>query len=111
MTPPSFTGLAVGEQFDVVDPDVPAAEGEQALRREIFEVSVVGRLRPDWTLERASAHVEALSTGMFEATAPGGYGAQGTNGSRRSGSPRTRWPRAWASCAIATTARSGCCSA
>ena len=78
VTPPSFTGLAVGEQFDVVVPMCVPREGVQALRREFFDVSVVGRLRPDWTPERASAHVEALSTGLFEATAPVGYGAQGT---------------------------------
>jgi predicted permease len=78
VTPPSFTGLAVGDSFDVVIPMCLPREGVQALKRELFEVSVVGRLRPGWTVERASAHVESLSTGLFEATTPVGYGEQGT---------------------------------
>lgn len=41
-------------------------------------MSVVGRLRPGWTIDRARAHVDALSTGLFEATVPVGYGNQGT---------------------------------
>ena len=78
VTPPAFTGLAVGERFDVVIPLCLPRGGEQELRREFFEVSVVGRLRPGWTIERATAHVDALSTGLFEATVPAGYGEQGT---------------------------------
>jgi len=77
VTPPSFTGLAVGEQFDVVVPTCLPRGGEQALKREIFEVSVVGRLRPGWTIDRATAHVDALSTGLLEATVPAGYGDDG----------------------------------
>jgi predicted permease len=78
VAPPVFTGLAVGEQFDVVIPLCLPREGEQALKRELFDISVVGRLRPGWTHERAAAHVDALSTGLFEATAPVGYGEEGT---------------------------------
>jgi predicted permease len=77
VTPPSFTGLAVGEQFDVVVPMCLPRGGEQELKREIFEVSVVGRLRPGWTLQQATGHVEALSTGIFEATVPTGYSPAG----------------------------------
>ena len=78
VTPPSFTGLAVGERFEVVIPMCLPPGGEQELRREVFEMSVVGRLRPGWTIDRATAHVDALSTGLFEATVPVGYGEQGT---------------------------------
>ena len=78
VTPPSFTGLAVGEQFEVVIPMCLPRGGEQELRREVFEMSVVGRLRPGWTIDRATAHLDALSTGLFEATVPVGYGEQGT---------------------------------
>jgi predicted permease len=78
VTPPSFTGLAVGEQFDVVIPMCLPRGGEQALRRELFDVSVVGRLRTGWTAERATAHVAALSAGLMETTTPVGYGEQST---------------------------------
>ena len=40
-------------------------------------MSVVGRLRPGWTLDRASAHFGALSTGILEVTAPTGYNDEG----------------------------------
>jgi predicted permease len=33
----------------------------------------MGRLRPDWTVARASAHLNAISPAIFEATVPPGY--------------------------------------
>jgi MacB-like periplasmic core domain len=47
---PRFFGLIVGESFDIalplcLPPDV---------RREIFDVSVMGRMKPGWTMDRAS---------------------------------------------------------
>ena len=39
---------------------------------------MIGRLRPRWTLDRAWAHLDALSPGVFEATAPTGYSARST---------------------------------
>ena len=68
VTPPGFTGLAVGEVFDVVIPQCLPHGSAANLRREFFEVSVVGRLRAGWTPERATAHLDALSAGLFEAT-------------------------------------------
>jgi predicted permease len=72
VTPPGFFGLAVGESFDVAGPDCPPKE----LLRQEFDISVMGRLRPGWTLERASAQLQAVSPGIFEATAPTGYSAK-----------------------------------
>lgn len=72
VSPPGFFGLAVGEAFDVARPLCRPAE----LRRQVFDVAVMGRLRPGWTLERVSAHLEALSAGIFEATAPTDYSAE-----------------------------------
>ena len=71
VTPPGFFGLAVGESFDIAFPFCQ----QQPLRREVFDVSVMGRLKPGWSLERASAQLSALSSGIFEATAPSGYSA------------------------------------
>ena len=48
------------------------------LRREVFDIAVMGRLRPGWTIERASAHFDALSAGIFDAMAPAAYGPQAT---------------------------------
>jgi len=77
VTPPGFTGMAVGEAFDVVIPLCLPHGSEANLRREFFDVSVVGRLQPGWTPERATAHLDALSAGWFEATVPAGYSAEG----------------------------------
>jgi len=67
VAPPGFTGLAVGDRFDVA---VPLCQPSGGLRREMFDVTVMGRLRSGWPVERASAHLDALSAGIFEATAP-----------------------------------------
>jgi predicted permease len=69
VTPPGFFGIAVGETFDIA---VPLCH-QPKLRRDLFDIAVMGRLRPGWTLDRASSHVDALSGGIFEATAPTGY--------------------------------------
>jgi predicted permease len=69
VTSPEFLGLAVGESFDIAQPYC----GE--LRREVFDAAVMGRLRAGWTIERASAHLGALSRGIFEASSPTGYTA------------------------------------
>ncbi len=71
VTPPEFFGLAVGQRFDIAFPFCHDKEGH----REMFDVSIMGRLRPGWSMERASAHMGALSSGIFEATAPTGYSA------------------------------------
>ena len=72
VTPPGFFGVAVGETFDIA---VPLCH-QPKLRRDLFDIAVMGRLRPGWTLDRASSHVDALSGGIFEATAPTGYSAE-----------------------------------
>ena len=72
VTPPNFTGIAVGETFDIV---VPFCRPNKEPRRDIFAYSVIGRLRPGWILERAAAHLEALSAGVMEATEIQGYGS------------------------------------
>jgi len=73
VTPPSFFGLVVGDQFDVAFPTCTPPNP----RREVFSFSVMGRLKPGWTIDRASAYFGSLSAGIFDATAPTGYSAQG----------------------------------
>src|SRR5215469_13088650 len=65
VTPPDFFGMVVGDSFDIA---LPFCQPPGVLRRDIFEVSVMGRLKPGWTLDRASAELSALSPGVFEAT-------------------------------------------
>ncbi len=47
--------------------------GEEELRRDLFDVSVMGRLRPGWTVEKASAHFGAIGPGLLAETAITGY--------------------------------------
>jgi predicted permease len=68
VTPPDFFGLSVGDRFDLALPLCRPTE----LRRDLFDIAVMGRLRPAWTVKRASAQLDAMSPGIFEVTAPTG---------------------------------------
>ena len=72
VTPPQFFGLVVGDNFDIA---IPFCQPKEALRRDVFDIAVMGRLRPGWTLNRASAELDAASPGIFEATALTGRSA------------------------------------
>jgi len=69
VTPPEFFGMVVGDSFDLA---MPFCQPNQPLRRDVFEVSVMGRLKPGDTIARATAAMNALSPGLFEATVPPG---------------------------------------
>ena len=76
---PSFSGLDVGTSFDVALPICSLATLQSTNasfdRRDVWWLTVMGRLKPGWTVERASAHLSAISRGLFEATVPNGYQA------------------------------------
>jgi predicted permease len=75
VSPARFAGLEVGDTFDVAVPVCAAALfGNSLERRDYFWLTVMGRLGPGWTLERASQELQALSPGILEATVPPGYG-------------------------------------
>jgi predicted permease len=69
VTPPGFFGMVVGQDFDIA---IPYCEPKEELRRDVFEVSVMGRLKPGETIQHASAEMDALSPAIFEATVPPG---------------------------------------
>jgi predicted permease len=69
VTPPSFFGLVVGDRYDLAYPTCTPPNP----RREVFAFSVMGRLKPEWSLEKATAYFNAMSPGLFERTAPEGY--------------------------------------
>jgi putative ABC transport system permease protein len=80
ITPPSFTGIDVGRQFDVAVPLCSEAliHGELSLidLRNGYWLAAVGRLKPGVTIEQANAEMAALSTGILEATTPPQYDAE-----------------------------------
>lgn len=72
VTQPGFFGMIVGERFDLAYPMCPVPNP----RRDVFQYSVMGRLKPGWDLTRASGYLASLSRGLFESTAPTGYSAE-----------------------------------
>ena len=76
VTPPEFFGLEIGKQFEVALPLCSAATWGNSLdQRNVWWLTVMGRLKPGWTLARASEHLRSLSASAFEATMPPGYEA------------------------------------
>jgi predicted permease len=78
VTPPGFFGLEVGKKFDFAVPlcsvSAYSPSGDAVLaRRDFFWLSVIGRLKPDWTVPRASAQLDTISPGIIEVTLPDGY--------------------------------------
>ncbi len=81
VTPAGFSGPEVGPRFDIALPmcslsalhpgDMPPFE-----RRDYFWLNVMGRLKPGWTVARASEQLQAISPGIVQATVPGGYSSR-----------------------------------
>lgn len=69
VTPPSFSGLIVGERFDIALPFCQSKE----VSRNLFDLTVMGRLRPGLTLSQASAQLAGMSPGIMAATEITGY--------------------------------------
>jgi len=74
VAPADFYGVEVGRYFDVAVPlcAEPIINGEdsQLKSRSGWWLSVMGRLKPGWSAERAAAQLRAISPGVFEATLP-----------------------------------------
>jgi putative ABC transport system permease protein len=77
VTPPSFFGVEVGRAYDVAVPlcAEPLSRGERSAldKTDVWFLSAFGRLKPDWTRERASAQLAAISAPIFEETLPARY--------------------------------------
>jgi putative ABC transport system permease protein len=74
VAPADFYGVEVGRSFDVAVPlcAEPLVNGEDSQLHSLtgWWLSVMGRLKPGWTMERAAAQLRAISPGIFEATLP-----------------------------------------
>ena len=79
IAPPGFTGLEVGKNFDFALPLCAQTflhHGDKHfLRRDVFWLNVMGRLKTGWTRGRTEQQLEAISPELFTATAPAGYSA------------------------------------
>jgi len=79
VTPPDFFGLEIGKGFDIALPlcSHPTFHPEDFYfaRHDYLQFFVMGRLKPGWTSEQASAQLELISPDVLEATPPDGYDA------------------------------------
>jgi putative ABC transport system permease protein len=82
VTPASFFGVDVGHSFDVALPlcaepliAEPLVKSDHSLfaRRDGWWLDAIGRLKPGWSLEKATNQLESISPGIFEATLPPTY--------------------------------------
>ncbi|PYR92029.1 MAG: hypothetical protein DMF84_14715 [Acidobacteria bacterium] len=76
VTPASFTGLEVGQTFDIALPVCSASLWDSRVdQRDRWWLTIMGRLKRDWTIARADQHLRTLSPGFLDATIPPGYDA------------------------------------
>lgn len=74
VAPADFYGVEIGRSFDIALPlcAEPLVNGESSQRnsRTDWWLSVLGRLKPGWSIARAAAQLRTISPGIFEATLP-----------------------------------------
>jgi len=74
VTPADFYGVDVGHTFDVAIPicaeKIVRGEDSRLNVKYDWWLAAMGRLKPGWTLKRASSQLEAISPGIFQETVP-----------------------------------------
>jgi predicted permease len=80
VTGPAFYGVEVGRRFDVAIPfcaDHLFWQQDQGRMKNTaaWWISMMGRLKPGWTVEKAMAHFRTISPGVMQATLPESYKA------------------------------------
>ena len=77
VTPPHFFGTEVGRSFDVAIPlcAEPLLRGAMSGvgKGDVWFLDIMGRLKPDWSVEKATAQLSAISAGIMQATVPARY--------------------------------------
>ncbi len=77
VTPAGFYGLRIGRDFDVAVPlcSEPFILGERSLYSvpHGWWLTAMGRLKPGWSMQKASAQLQAISPAIMEATLPPGF--------------------------------------
>ncbi len=77
VTPAPFYGIEVGRNFDVAvaqcSQTIFATKTPLMDRPASWWIATIGRLKPGWTVERASTQLAAISPGIFAATLPDEY--------------------------------------
>jgi putative ABC transport system permease protein len=78
VTPAGFFGVEIGHQFDVAvplcsDPMFWEPGKGHIPSRTAWWLSLMGRLKPGWTMERAQAQIRAISPAIMEDSLPPSY--------------------------------------
>jgi predicted permease len=77
VAPASFFGMEVGRNFDVIVPICAEpwinGEGSHLGKRHHWWLAVIGRLKPGWTVAKATSQANAMSRDVFENTVPPNY--------------------------------------
>jgi putative ABC transport system permease protein len=77
VTPPRFSGIDVGKNFDVALPLCSLTNyhlsAQASARRDYSFLNVMGRIKPGWTLAQASDQLRSISPAIFQSTLPTGY--------------------------------------
>ena len=76
VTPANFFGMEVGRSFDLSLPvcAMPLVRGNNnILSGTSWWLTVTGRLKPGWTVDQATAHVQSISPDLFQVALPANY--------------------------------------
>jgi putative ABC transport system permease protein len=76
VTPANFFGMEVGRSFDLALPLCAAAligRSNWLDSGTMWVFTVTGRLKPGWSMEQATAQMQAISPGVFERALPANY--------------------------------------
>jgi putative ABC transport system permease protein len=81
VTSPGFNGISVGDTFDVAVPiciePILNPENNRLTLRHAWWLASIGRLRPGWTVARANAQMNAVTSAILQETIPPFYDAEG----------------------------------
>jgi predicted permease len=78
VTPPGFFGVEIGQQFDIAvpicsDPMFWEPGKGHIPSRTAWWLSLMGRLKPGWTMDRAQAQIRTISPAVMEDSLPESY--------------------------------------
>ena len=77
VTPSKFFGTQVGHNFDIAIPicadSIITQEDPRIGNNQAWWLAAIGRLKPGWTIDRASAQLATISPQIFATTAPAKY--------------------------------------
>jgi putative ABC transport system permease protein len=82
VTPPAFKGISVGDSFDVALPlcaePILSPRNNRLTIPHAWWLATIGRLKPGWTIARASAQINAITPAILQETVPPFYDAEET---------------------------------